>query len=505
MAQSEAVQLPGRRPASWLSIIGPGAIVASLTIGSGELVFSSRGGALFGYPLLSFFLMICLLKWGLVLLTARQMVLSGAHPFERWCELPGPRGWLVWVFLVLAILSFPIWVSFHAGTIGTLVASLTGTESALDSASHYAWGMLVLGLTMVLVQTGGYQRLERIQLGIVVTMLVCVGISLILLQPDWTEMLSGLFSPWKISYPNWIARYPKWNARPLWVELVGYVGVLGGSGYDYLAYVSFLREKHWGAAGGSVLDTHELQRVANDDQHPYRGWLRAPLIDASISFLVVFVFSAVFVACGATVLRPAEQIPDGTDLLTLQAKFMEVGSTWMRPLYFVGALLAMLGTLYGTIEVAPTIAGEMARALGKTDLSKIQIHRWVTTWVSFGGSVVLGASIALAQASKQGTPPALIKILDPANLFTGVLACGIISGLACWSDRKFLPRKLRANWLLLLLNGLACPLFLLLGIKAYWDHSGSWAFLMLLLTLASGWLMADWWNRRLADKRFTVR
>ena len=39
-------------PAKWMSIIGPGAIIASLTIGAGELVFSSRGGALFGYDLL---------------------------------------------------------------------------------------------------------------------------------------------------------------------------------------------------------------------------------------------------------------------------------------------------------------------------------------------------------------------------------------------------------------------------------------------------------------------
>ena len=34
-----------RHVATWL---GPGIIIASVTIGSGELIFSSRGGALFG-------------------------------------------------------------------------------------------------------------------------------------------------------------------------------------------------------------------------------------------------------------------------------------------------------------------------------------------------------------------------------------------------------------------------------------------------------------------------
>ena len=115
-------------PIRWLSWFGPGAILASLTIGAGELIFSSRAGALFGYRLLWFFVVVLAIKWVLVFAAARHMVLSGAHPFERWMELPGPRGWLPLVFLVLAIPSFPIWVGFHAGTIGTLVARLGSAD-----------------------------------------------------------------------------------------------------------------------------------------------------------------------------------------------------------------------------------------------------------------------------------------------------------------------------------------------------------------------------------------
>lgn len=32
-------------PIRWLTVFGPGAVIGSLTIGMGELVFSSRGGA----------------------------------------------------------------------------------------------------------------------------------------------------------------------------------------------------------------------------------------------------------------------------------------------------------------------------------------------------------------------------------------------------------------------------------------------------------------------------
>lgn len=41
-----------RNPLAWFRFFGPGAIVASVTVGSGEIVFPSRGGALFGYQLL---------------------------------------------------------------------------------------------------------------------------------------------------------------------------------------------------------------------------------------------------------------------------------------------------------------------------------------------------------------------------------------------------------------------------------------------------------------------
>jgi hypothetical protein len=68
-------------------------------------------------------------KWVLVFASARHIVLTGAHPFERWMELPGPRGWFPTVFFLLAIYCFPIWVCFHAGTIGTLLSWLAGTDT----------------------------------------------------------------------------------------------------------------------------------------------------------------------------------------------------------------------------------------------------------------------------------------------------------------------------------------------------------------------------------------
>ena len=54
--------LLSHNPLRWLAIFGPGAVIASLTIGVGETVFSARGGAIFGYRLLWLFLLVLVLN-----------------------------------------------------------------------------------------------------------------------------------------------------------------------------------------------------------------------------------------------------------------------------------------------------------------------------------------------------------------------------------------------------------------------------------------------------------
>ena len=102
--------LQSLNPVGWLAAFGPGAIIASLTIGTGELVFSSRAGVLFGYDILWLFLATSVLKWALVFAAGRHMVLSGAHPFQRYTQLPGPRAWFPILMLIIAVATFPVWM-----------------------------------------------------------------------------------------------------------------------------------------------------------------------------------------------------------------------------------------------------------------------------------------------------------------------------------------------------------------------------------------------------------
>ena len=97
-------------------------------------------------------------------------------------------------------------------------------------------------------------------------------------------------------------------------------------------------------------------------------------------------------------------------------------------------------------------------------------------------------------------PPGLIAILTPANLFTGVLGCGLICLLNVWMDYRFLPQSLRSSKATILFSAIAGLVFLALGLRGCWDHSGWTAFAVLAGALALGWLSA-WRIHRSIERR----
>lgn len=476
-------QLP-RTWFDWIRVFGPGAIMASLTIATGELIFSTRGGALFGFHILFVFALISVLKWGLVIATSRHMILTGVHPYERMIELPGPRGWLPIMLLLMSTVCMPIWISFHSSVLGNLTSWITGTREVMNGGMDYLWGAALLGLVLILSATGGYSFMERVQMLVVMGMVFCAGLTLILYNPDWLQMLLGVL-PHRLTYPEWLSeRYPDIARHSVWVETTRYVGVIGGAGFDYLAYTSWLREKRWGALPNRTTP-EELQAIAADPEHEVRKWFNAPVIDCAISFILVVAFSSVFVASGAMFLGPEKVVPDEENMLNLQARFVTSIHPLLLPLYVVGAFLTMLGTLYGTLEIACIIPDEIVRSFHRDwpQQKAKRLRRGFLAWSSVIGFAILvwlfarqAGFVETAQLDANATavqlqkPRILLSILTPVNLFTGVFACGLICGLVIWMDHRWLPRSLRPPIWLTILNTISAIVFLGLGLKGYWDN-----------------------------------
>jgi hypothetical protein len=168
---------------------------------------------------------------------------------------------------------------------------------------------------------------------------------------------------------------------------------------------------------------------------------------------------------------------------------------WLYPLYVVAVFLAMGGTMYGTLEVAPTILRETILAMGRNRFESSdprRIRKLAISWCAGIALCVLVFSFFHQLRLRVGEDEPLrpTDLLKPVNLFTGVFACGLISLLNPWMERR-LRIGLRMPFVLVALNLVGGVAFILVALRGYWVYAGWWAMGILLGTLALG-MVAAW-------------
>ena len=488
---------------SWRSLkyFGAGAIIASVTIGSGETFFASQGGAIFGYSILWVFVISALMKGVQVYTSARFITLTGMHPMAAWGQLPGPKNWVPIFFAVLSLLCFPFWLSGLPLFIGKTINWIIGAESppgfsfevlqqmaaagtlasnealtrllgagqvtvesaqaAIEAANadylfkSRLWGTacIVIAAGMSLVQT--YDLLENIQVSLVGILLLCMAAAAVAAQPDWGQALRGLI-PAQMAYPDWVTmdRFPDLAELPVWVKVGTFLGAIGGGTYDYIGYIGCFREKDWGLIGSG----NEGQPISGDSGNVRkgRGWLLPVKIDVGVGFFCVFIFTIVFVLLGAKILHPSELVPSGNDLLTHQAKFLTNITPLLSIVYKIGIFMAFFGTIYGAFEIYIRTAHEcilpISRKARGWSFKKFRVA--IIAYCLIGGLMLMWMN---------DDPQALVA---PAAIVGGVFLCGPWCFAMLWADRRFLPKSLQMGPFLVALTVLAGTALTGLGLQA---------------------------------------
>lgn len=422
------------------SVLGPGAIIASANIGSGEMIFSSRGGSIFGYALIWAFVVAAITKAALAYSMNRYMVVTGEHPMTRWATIfPGPKGWFPLVFGATSIAVVPSWVSGLGLGIGDLIAESTFGTGA-------AWATFLIVLSLVLAWVGGYDRLEKAQTVIVGFMLLAVAVSVVVLRPDWLGALAGLV-PTIPEYAGWLeADYPEIAARSPWLEVGAYLGAIGGGTYDYIAYTGLLREKKWG-----MVDRRDIRTLterfenagrggerlplstAPDEVAKARAWTRVPLSDAIISFSAIVIFASMFMINGASLLSEERLVPAEDQTLTHQAGFLTAIHPMFEYLYFVAVFFAFFGSLYAFWEMYSYTAYESLGAV--FERVRLAGQRSVRPYMY---AYMLVAALILVW-----TVGELVVIVTPASVLGGLLMCGVFCLAIVWTEKRVLPKEYR--------------------------------------------------------------
>jgi Mn2+/Fe2+ NRAMP family transporter len=451
-----------------LKFFGPGAIIASLTIGSGESILASREGAVFGYAVLWAVVVGSVAKGALVYASNRHITLTGEHPMMRLAKvLPGPRGWFPALLALICLMSFPGWASGVAVALGDFLESL-----GAGNATYFAVGLLVFAA--VLSWAGGYAMLEKVQVAIAGMMVVLVLVAVFVAQPDWLGVLGGMV-PGDFGYAPFVAdKYPDIASTSVWVELVVFMGGLGGGMYDYIGYTGMLREKKWGMLGHREIEAvgDRLAKLGARDRIPLatgpedmakaRAWSRAPMFDMLAAFVALGVIAAAFMINGAAILGEKQQVPEGNDVLTHQSQFLASVAPVFEYFYIVAIVMVLFGTVYAVWEAYSWSTYESLAAVSEKIRERGQrgIRPFVYAWTGVGALLMIASGASF------------VDLITPASIVGGVFACGIYGAGLLYVDKVNMPQEHRMSTVLRVLVAVGSVFLTVCGVIAMLSYAG---------------------------------
>jgi Mn2+/Fe2+ NRAMP family transporter len=433
----EYAEQPAELSGGWLRlarVFGPGAVIASVTVGTGETIFSPRLGAIFGYQMLWVILLAVIFKGVLVYTGARHLVLTGEHPMQAWADLPGPRAWLPWLIGGVAIISFPLWVAALSDAVASLCVWMTGWGAG-SAWGRPAWSTAIILAAMLLNVIQTYNVIERVSTGFLALKVFFILVAILVIQPAWAEALLGFVAPRLPAYEPWVAeRYPDIAAQAAIFHVAVFLGVIGGGVQDYVGYVGMIREKNWGASNAAgPTGPHALPLDAASVRQALR-WLRAPLFDVIASFVCVLVMTSCFMILGAAVLHPQMQVPTDADLYSKQSQFLGLVHPSLVLVYKTGIFFAMFGAIYGTFEVFGRTAYEPLRAIWPSRTWDYSRVRWpITMYTGVGALLLLWTGLKTVM---------IVKVTSPMS---GVFGCGLWCLAMLWVDRSLMPPAYRMH------------------------------------------------------------
>jgi Mn2+/Fe2+ NRAMP family transporter len=463
----DKVEEPPKFSHRWLwTVLGPGAIIAALTIGSGELVWTPRAAVAFGYIMTWAFFYGIWIKAIIQWLANRWHVITGisasaatATTIGRWFN----------ILMLAAILSvMPLWWN----TLSTLSAQVPWVALGRPVSLTYFWIVIVI-LTIALLLSAtrlgrAYGVLERVNQILLWTMFIAFWIAVLFaVRPDWIAFFSNLFIPRPIpEYEEWVkeAAPDIWALAPL-VLLGSALGALGGGIQDYIGYQAMLKEKKWGFSGFSdqltskaIIEGKTKQLDLPTDEVSVRKinrWLRPTAFDTLLSFGMVFIVTMPVVILSVEILRPKHLAPSGIRFVEVQVAWLtETLGSWAGILWWLGAFAALWGTFYALHEVYTWTIYDLLRGTFKR-FANITIDR--VRLIVYGYVIIVGAIVYFTKFSL----PILVAF---ATAVTHLFALAIWGIALLYLNLRVLPKPYRPSLIVVILSIIGIAVYLPYGI-----------------------------------------
>lgn len=433
--QKDQQREPPRGFRKTLRYLGPGMILAGSVVGSGELIVTTKLGAVAGFALLWFVLLSCLIKLVVQTELARHTIASGETFLAVFNRLPGPAGlrpsWLTlpWMtaFVTASVVALAYFVrlgdqhqtAFRAlGLaaavlgVGFVVARLARRGAVLRFAKttrpvrrRMNWFMWIwLGMMLlVFVNSGAIlggtgQVLEMVFPGLLGeggarywSILLAVVCGVILLAGTYASLERLLFilvssftvvtvvctgllywTDFAVGWPDLAAGLSLGVPEVLTTTLVlTALAMYSGTGVSFSEMWNYT---YWCVEKGyaSYVGVPEPGPAWRNRA---RGWVRVMYTDAAVTMVLYTVSTVCFYLLGAAILHRQGLDPDGRETLVVLSTIYTDGlGQWAAGLFLVGSFFVLGSTVLSGAAGASRMLADALGVIGLIDSADYRVR-----------------------------------------------------------------------------------------------------------------------------------
>jgi len=356
MSPANEIKTPPRGLAI-LALVGPSFVWAAEFIGSGEVILSTRVGAILGPMVLWAIVFGIFLKYWIGMSGAAYTVVTGEGMIDMISRVPGPKNWGVWLTLVAQFASGAIAIGSLATAAGVFIAALTGLSPMLC-------GWLVTIFALAVVWSGAYDILKIVMSLFILVIVIGVLYVAIAVFPGVETIAKGLL--FRIpAVPQWALATAGVSENP-WREILPLLGWAAGGFASQVWYTYWVIGANYGATAGRgygrPADTKMLQSMSCDTAEKLKGWRRVVYVDATIALVIGVLVTAGFLLAGSGVLGALHLAPEGPDVATTLAKIFS--SRWGElggVLFMISGAAALIATQVGQLAGWPRLLADAFR------------------------------------------------------------------------------------------------------------------------------------------------
>ncbi|UNU27092.1 Nramp family divalent metal transporter [Microcoleus vaginatus] len=418
--ENTSQQIP-QPPEGWdrFKWLGPSFLWMLSAAGSGELLFTPRIAALYGYSLLWALLAAVILKWFINNEVGRFSVCTGATILEGFKQIPGPKNWTIWLILLPQVVVAISTVAGLAGAAATALILVTGGTVKL-------WTVIIIAVTAAIVFMGQYEVVEKISSIIGIGRTLAVVAAAIFVFPNLRQFAAGLV--------------PQIPQNVQYQEILPWLGFMLAGAAGLMWYSYWVEARGYGAASLKQEQPLDFNQIGHEQVKRLQGWVTLMSLSNTLAVVGALLAALAFLILGGELLRPQGLVPKEQQVAEILGSLL--GDLW-GPFGFWFMVAIVFITFCSTTLSVQDGFGRMFADGTQILLQGFGVQgRWTNEkFLQRFYIIVLLTALPIAIYLIFGKPVSLLQMaggIEAAHI-------PIVTGLTLYVNHRMLPKELRPS------------------------------------------------------------